>query len=350
MLLPGSRQFLLSGSRPRASRTGASLVLNTSSWSCGLEVPARPGRNGEDVARSEVEPSARRARRRRCRRNTVATREPVCRLRTLRPPARTRCASQRMVGITSRAAGRVDEGHRRGGSTRRLQASAQCPVGIGPAVGQQRASAPAGPLPRRGQQPGGAVVAFRLRLRRGAASTSSVGPSSKNTASRAATMGRSSTSIHSIGRSPELWCSWKFQLGVRMRSPADMASGSPSTRVQTPEPSSTKRRAAGVCRCAGADLVGAEVLHRRPQRRHRVRCPVQTRVGAGQHPPVAAAIDRDQMAGALAQALQFLGRPPERHRPHRRRRGEQAPQLPQRLQLLLVEVPVQQIRGPDRTR
>ncbi len=63
-------------------------------------------------------------------------------------------------------------------------------------------------------------------------------------------------SNHSIGSSPSFVWSWNVHAGVSTRSPACMRHASPSTVVHTPSPSSTKRSAAAVWRCAGADSCG----------------------------------------------------------------------------------------------
>ncbi len=56
--------------------------------------------------------------------------------------------------------------------------------------------------------------------------------------------------------SPSLRCSCHSQLGVRTRSPGRIGSFSPSTVVDAPSPSMTKRSAAGVWRCARATSPG----------------------------------------------------------------------------------------------
>ena len=62
----------------------------------------------------------------------------------------------------------------------------------------------------------------------------------------------SSPSIQAIGSVVALWCACQFQPACGRKSPRRIATGSPSTTVQTPSPSSTKRKACCVCRCSGA--------------------------------------------------------------------------------------------------
>ena len=66
----------------------------------------------------------------------------------------------------------------------------------------------------------------------------------------------SSPSSHTIGASAMLWCSCQRHPAVSSRSPRRIATGSPSTTVQTPSPSSTKRNALCEWRCAGATSFG----------------------------------------------------------------------------------------------
>ena len=66
----------------------------------------------------------------------------------------------------------------------------------------------------------------------------------------------SSPSIQAIGLSVSLWWPWKFQPGVSRKSPRLIRTGSPFTTVQTPSPSTTKRKAFCECRCSGAVSFG----------------------------------------------------------------------------------------------
>ena len=68
--------------------------------------------------------------------------------------------------------------------------------------------------------------------------------------------GMSRPSSHTIGASATLWCSCHRHPAVSSRSPRRIATGSPSTTVQTPSPSSTNRNALCEWRCAGATPSG----------------------------------------------------------------------------------------------
>ena len=64
-------------------------------------------------------------------------------------------------------------------------------------------------------------------------------------------------SIQAIGRPAAFWWPWQFQPGVSRKSPRRIGTGSPSTTVHTPSPSTTNRKAFWVCRCSGATSAGA---------------------------------------------------------------------------------------------
>ena len=97
------------------------------------------------------------------------------------------------------------------------------------------------------------------RERSGVARSSSVissRPNSKNWASVAYWNGMSRPSIHAIGWSVALWWACQFQPACGRKSPRRMGTGSRPTTVQTPSPSTTKRKACWVCRCSGASSPG----------------------------------------------------------------------------------------------
>ena len=135
------------------------------------------------------------------------------------------------------------------------------PVGLLPAVGEQRAARRArlGRRRERGAGPGGPTAARRVTVPASSSPPSLISsrPNSKNCASVTYCSGMSRPSIQAIGARVALWCACQFQPACGRKSPRRIATGSPPTTVQTPSPSSTKRNACWVCRCSGAFSPGS---------------------------------------------------------------------------------------------
>ena len=101
------------------------------------------------------------------------------------------------------------------------------------------------------------------------------------------------------------------QPGVSSKSPRRIATGSPSTTVQTPSPSTTKRNAVWVWRWTGAFSRGPRYWIAAQRVGGRVRATREARVGQGDGPPLAAAPDRHQVAGALGEREQPVAPAPQ---------------------------------------
>jgi hypothetical protein len=93
----------------------------------------------------------------------------------------------------------------------------------------------------------------------------------------------------------------------------------------------------------GCPLLRLQVLHSGPQRGADERGAVQTGVRHRQDPPIAAAVDRYQITGPATEFDQVVRAPAVRHGPRPRCRGEQAAQLPQRLQVRGGQVAVERV-------
>ena len=223
--------------------------------------------------------------------------------------------STRIVGSTSRAGGRVRVADRGvawldGAAVALLlqrELVGQGTVGVLPAVGTA-AGCPrsAGSRLRRpGAGPGGPTAA-----RSGSApacvfsaSLSSSRPNSKNWRSvyvlRTGCPGRRSTPSARWSRCGARASSSPPAAGSRRGA---SRTGSPSTTVHTPSPST--HEAEGVLRVPVLRRVLArhQVLDRRPQRRRRERPSAQARVGQRDRAPLAAAADRDEVAGLRRRA------------------------------------------------
>ena len=88
----------------------------------------------------------------------------------------------------------------------------------------------------------------------------------------------------------------------------------------------------------GRGLSGTEILDSTPQRGTREREAVQARVGEGEHAPVAAALERDDLAGPLRQRIRPSPWPQPRLRGRERHVGHQGRlEAPERLQVARSE-------------